>query len=228
MKEFLHFSVLVCGLVMLHLGALGQDPFNDLLQNRPASKNLTPELIRELQENNPVEYLKKKHLYTRSFDVGLINCNNCEVDYFDLFNISLFDVDEFENNRLTYDSFEFDYKGKYQISLHSNKELLVAYNSIESSMASGRKQGLPKLDLEKQSLIDAYEVYKNDLEIYRSNNPSNYDELLNNRYVIKISFSELENYSQERLDSVLNHEGGYLIVKEHPTGSLMKEKGTSW
>ena len=213
---------------MLHFGAFSQDPMSDLLQHRPADKNLTAPVIRDLKVNDPVEYEKQKFYYTGSFEVEDLTCNSCEVDYFDLFNLSLFDVSKFEEQRQHYDKVEFDFKGRYRITLHSRKELLWKYSEIEGSMAAERSLALPELDLSKLDVDAAYEAYKVDLNAFRMSNGSYYSELYNDKSVIKISFEELKLYSESRRESVLINAKGYIITDESYNGLLRgEEQGNS-
>ncbi len=213
MKQFLHFSVFICGLVLFHFEAQAQDPYNDITQNRPAIKNLTADGIRDLIEKNPVELEKMKYLFTRSFDVELIDCSSCEIDYVDLFNISLFDVTEYSSVRLRNEVYEFDFKNKYHITLHSDKEILLNYTAIESSFNTEKVSSEAPKFLLKGDLVASYSDYKVELDQFKRSNREAYEAMIENNNVLKISAEEFLSFPEAKRESVLNHSNGYLIIE---------------
>ena len=197
------------------------DPYNDMTQNRPLVRNITSEGLAILMENNPVEYEKTKYLYTRSFDVAISGCKGCEVDYRELFNDYLFDVTEFDVNRLADDKYTFEYKEHYVVSLQSKKELEAAYSEIEATHIEASIQGLPEIVINHGDIDSAFAIYSQELIQFMNEDLELYEQIYSSKYVIKISLDEFKSLPQERRDSVLNNEWGYLIIDGNVSGALI-------
>lgn len=217
--------LLVC-LLTISLFSNAQNPLEDPYNNRPLVKNITTPVLKDLEVNQPVEFEKLKYRYINSFDVERIHCDNCKVDYFEFFNLYLFDIEDFEDQREKTVDVSFIYKEKYEVTLYSKKKVSTAYASIiadhDNQMVNMLPTQLPTYNNTGSPTSD-YQAYSAALLQYQTDYPEDYSKHISLNGFLTISYQEFYAMPENRQESVLNNPQGYVILQNHPVGAIETE-----
>lgn len=200
-------------LIWLSSGVFSQNAYEDIRYNRAVLRYYTgPELV-QLETESPIEYEKLKYYFVNSFSVVRTDCESCEVDFTEFFNIDLFNVRDFENIRLEDDVIEINYRDKYKVTLYSKKSVRVKYDEIESTLAEMRiaSASLPEYVNTGDPTQD-YNTYRSQLEHFASNNIDDFEIHTSKQGFLVITFTEFMSLPAARQNSVLNHPSGYMII----------------
>jgi hypothetical protein len=181
-----------------------QNSIDSVNFNRAIHKSWGGDKIRFFAQQNP-EYIKKGlYYFNHSFEVNLKDCPTCDVDLYNLINLELFNVSEFEANRKADERFQFTYKD-YVISLHSKQELENYLGESIPSFTSGSSYTtFPEFDFEDMS-AQKLEQYSSSCSFYIQNYKTNYRERIlapNYRFIL---LEEIKDLSQEEIDSLVEN-----------------------
>lgn len=189
--------------VIFAFSTSGQNAYDTPQKNRIIIKYFPGHSLDEYQQNNPVLYDQLGRYFVQSYSVERIDCANCPVDYDQFFNHDLFDVRQFEGQRLANNTVEINYRDKYRITLLSGEDLLTLLDgqTPESMIITT----FP-------SWQGDYENYKKEVLRWSILFPEAYRTFTKSTDVLKISISEFSNLPGNKVSSVLSHPGGYLII----------------
>lgn len=189
--------------VLFAISSTGQTALDTPQKNRIIIKYFPGHALNEFQQNNPVLFDQLRRYFVASFSVERIDCANCPVDYDQLFNYDLFDVRQFEAQRAEHSTVELNYRNKYRITLLSKTDLMTVIDGQTPETMFIKT--FPKWGGD-------YEVYKNEVYRWSLLFPEAYRTFTTAPDLLKISISEFSNLPGNKVQNVLSHPGGYLII----------------
>lgn len=183
--------------------------------NRAFHKLFTGDELSEIVDEDPVRMQRLNFYLTQSFNVELLNCSECEVDYEDLFNHSLFNMYENEALRLTDENYEFVYRGKYKITLlplnHVSAE--IGNISIYELINGIPYRDFPVWVLTGDDDVD-FQNYKDEVRTWSEDFPKEYKALLASTGILKVRFTQFKELTNERKSMLLQSENGCFIIDD--------------
>ena len=216
---FITFLVVSCSV-------LAQNPVNDPYNHRIIVREISTPVLKSMESNNPVKFEQIKYYYSQSFSAELIDCSSCPIDYFDLFNLNLFNVKDYEDQREELSSVSFEFNDKYTITLYSKKAVELAYSDIrteiETALAASLNSSLPSYVITGDTISD-YQNYKTALLQYQSDFPEDYQLLISRTGFLTISIEEFNPLPPNKKTAFINNAKGYVILDDYPVGGLTSQ-----
>lgn len=180
--------------------------------NRIFAKHFTFDQLSQTFENSPEVYNAVEYYFKESFTAHLTDCESCPLDLDHLLNYQIFDVYQFESQRLDEQEFELIYRD-YTITLLPKN---VVYSELAGMLPTDLVNYIAPRDfpsMEMSGDLDAaYLIYKEEVYAWAKDFPSDYRTLTNSPDLLKISIRDLTLMDSARRSLVLNHDGGYLII----------------
>ncbi|MEX2483749.1 MAG: hypothetical protein WED10_04295 [Brumimicrobium sp.] len=184
--------------------------FSDV--NRAIVKYFESKKLNAIASENPEIFEAIKFYFKESFEVEMIDCESCQIDFDEFFNFDLYDMYEHESKRLSEEVYSFDYKEKYRVTLLSESEIAA---SLEGKAPRELLTFIPSRPLpewESTGNEDKdYETYKTKLRKWSLDFPEKYKELFTSGEVKIVSIDNFLAADASRQNSILNNSGGYII-----------------
>ncbi len=181
--------------------------------NRAFHKLFTGDELSTIIDEDPLRMERLNFYLIQSFNVELVSCGECEVDYEDLFNHSLFNMYENEALRLADETYEFVYRGKYRIRL---LPLNVVSTEIGNISIYELVHGVPYRDFPVWVLTGNDDVdftnYKAQVYNWSEDFPKEFKAILTSTDMIKIRFTQFKELSSERKEMLIQSENGCFII----------------
>lgn len=151
------------------------------------------------------------YYFNHSYSVSNQSCSGCSLDSVHFYNKLLFDIREFEHNRLQTETRTVEYKG-YNIELKS-KEVVQAQLGTFSIEQMGELRALRPLPKFKYtgSLEADYASYNRELEKWIRDFPEEYRTLTSSDGLIRVKLEQYPLLADER--KVLLETVDYIIIK---------------
>lgn len=186
---------------------------SSLLVNRAVLRHFPGQELAKMQTQDSVKFNQIKYYFTQSFNVEIANCDSCEVDYNKLFNRDLFNITEFESLRQLNSNYTFLFKKNYQITLLSKQVTETQMDGLPTTSVLNLKifEKFPEWIDTGNGQTD-YKNYKRAIDKWSRKFPQNYREMTNNSALLKISISEFLALPQNKKNTVLSNNDGYLII----------------
>lgn len=203
------------GCLATTLFSFGVQAQNNIEFNRSFHRLFTGEELSQLQSDDVPRLEKINYYLTESFSVTLLDCDNCIVNSDELFNFDLFNVFDFESNRLPNSESTFIYKEKYAIQLKSFEELSEHIGDITPyELINGIPlREFPEWD-SNSSLEQNYANYKAEIVQWSIDFPNEFRQKMNNSSLLKIRKEAFLELSEERKESLNLLPNGFVIVDE--------------
>ncbi len=207
------YLVATCFILMCFI-SFSQTTSSDVAHlNRAFHKLFTGDELSEIIDEDPVRMERLNYYLTQSFNVELVSCSECEVDYEDLFNHSLFNMYENEGLRLTNEPYEFVYRDTYRITL-------LPLNSVNAEIDNVSIyeliHGLPYREFPVWVFTGDDDVdfqnYKDEVRSWSEDFPKEYKAMLAANNMLKIRFAQFKELAHERKLMLLESENGCFIV----------------
>lgn len=209
MNRFLAVISIVFFLGMWNL-SIAQNALENPYQNRAILRHYTGGQLSQIEEQSPGEFEKIKFYYLHSFQVTMLDCDTCAVDYDTFFNLDLFDVTNFEALRLTNTAASFDFKEIYHVQLKSQLELNATFSSIQTQYQEDLRP-LPDW-IDTGSPEQDYAAYKAELNHWAVDFPEEFRQITSSRELFKVRIADFLSATPERRTYIMNHPWGYMIV----------------
>ena len=175
-------------------------------------RHYTPLRWNHIFENSPEVYTAINYYFKESFEVEMLNCSECTVDFSVLFNIDLFDVYAYESQRLDDENFTFDHK-QYIITLLPKS---TVYPQLQGLLPTELVNYVAPRDFPIFQLTNDdyahYLEYKQQVYAWAKDFPEQYRTMTSADNLLKISIRDFADLAAERKAVVLNHSDGYLII----------------
>ncbi|MDX2359534.1 MAG: hypothetical protein QNK23_01920 [Crocinitomicaceae bacterium] len=204
------YSALLCVVLSaLPLFSTAQTAFDSPLLNRSVLRHFPGEQLKQIELNDPERFGAIHTYFTQSFSVELISCKNCALDYNTFFNQELFDVSNYETQRLETEPVSFEFNDRYLVTLLPKENLSSVLGGI--GLQGLFAPQLPKWLSTGNDLID-YKKYKQSVEEWASTYPEEYRRITRSESLYKISIDAFLALAEERKEHVLSQPGGYLLI----------------
>ena len=204
--------IIVFGFLMLNYFVGFSQSASDVPHlNRAFHKLFTGDELSTIIDEDPLRMERLNFYLTQSFTVELVNCSECEVDYEDLFNHSLFNMYENEALRLADETYEFVYRGKYRIRLLPSNVMSTEIGNISIYELI---HGIPFRDFPVWVISgnDDIDFQKAEVYSWSEDFPKEYKAILTSTNMLKIRYTQFKELSNERKVMLLQSENGCFII----------------
>lgn len=153
------------------------------------------------------------YYFYASFEVSNLNCDTCVIDKTKLFNVHLFDVSEFESQRLQDESVTIVFKQRFSITLHSLEQVDDALDgkSIAELLTYTTPRPFPVWEEVTGDDDQDYALYKEKVYDWARDFPFQYRAMTNSPDLFKLSIKSFKELVPMRREVLLNMEL-YLII----------------
>lgn len=202
-------------LSLLFFTSNAQTEFDASQLNRAIMREFNGEELQDLIENDLDRLNKLVYYFSHSFSVENTDCQGCIVDYNDLFNLSLFNVQDFESQRLEGEESTFLFKEKYSITLFPRTTVISLIGGITPfELIHGIPERPFPLWISTNNDQSDFDAYKSELILWSADFPEMFLEKKNAANVLKVRFMQFVEMTNDQKNAVLTFPGGYLIVDE--------------
>lgn len=183
--------------------------------NRAILREFNGEQLQTFMDTDPQRLEKITLYFNESFHVEDYTCSECPVDYTDLFNISLFNVYDYEEERLDDHESSIIFKDKYLITLLSKSDLNTMLDGITPfELINGLPERLfPSWTSTTSNNLD-FENYKTEVIDWSNDFPKQFLAIKKSPNVLKMRFSQFAEMTSDEKNAVLSFPGGYIIVDD--------------
>jgi hypothetical protein len=210
LKLFNHYSFLVV-FFFACAPLFAQSDFEG--NTRILSKHIKAEKLEEIKNTSSEVYNKIMYYFYASFEVSNLNCDTCAIDKTKLFNVHLFDVSEFEDQRLQNEAVTIVFKQRFTITLHSLTQVddQLDGKSIAELLAHTNPRPFPVWEEVTGDDDQDYTLYKERVYDWARDFPFQYRALTNSPDLFKLSIQNFKALTSSRREMVLNMDS-YLII----------------
>lgn len=206
-------QVIFLSLFMFTSNAQSEFDVNQL--NRAIMREFNGDQLQDLMDNDLQRLNKLCYYFSHSFLVEDISCPECIVDYNELFNLALFNVQDVESERLDNEEVTILFKEKYSITLLPKS---VVYSSIGGISPFELIHGITERPfptwISTNSDQSDFEIYKTELQLWSADFPELFIEKKKAANVLKVRFAQFMEMTNAQKEAVLTFPGGYIIVDE--------------
>lgn len=158
---------------------------------------------------------KVMYYFTQSFQVAQIDCANCPIDYETFFNNDVFNVYQYESQRLPSAPVTLNYRDKYVITLAPADEVTAHIGGITVfELIRGIPfRPLPVWVSTGNDDVD-FQQYKTSLLAWKNDFPQEYKELRKSPGLLKIRYIQFHEMTPEQRTAILSQSNAYLIVDD--------------
>lgn len=189
----------------------GQNPIDNLSLNRAPLRYYSGVQLNSMSTSNSVHYDQLKYYFTNSFTVVPLKCTGCSVDANEFYNYDLFNIVEWESNRLPQSGYEFSYRDKYLVTLKPKNDVESALGRPIIGLLYKELRPLPKYVDTGNSAAD-YEQYQLEIKRWSLDFPEEYRQLTSERRLIKVHIADYLEMPQERKDYLNEGDNFYLLI----------------
>lgn len=183
--------------------------------NRSIMRHFSGEQLQALIENDSARLNKITLYFNESFEVKDYNCLECVVDKKDLFDISLFNIVDYETERKANEEISFVFKEKYLITLLSKTELNNLLGGITPfELIHGiAERAFPIWDSTGNDQLD-FNNYKTEMQLWSTDFPKQFLAKKKAATTLKVRFVQFTEMTNEEKNAVLSFPGGYIIIDD--------------
>lgn len=182
--------------------------------NRAVLRYFDTERMQELL-SNPERVAKVMYYFTHSFQVTLVDCNNCPIDYEVFYNTDLFNMYQYENQRLPSAPVTLNYRDKYVVTLAPADEVAANLGGITPFELI---RGIPYRPLPTWVATgnDDYDFqqYKTALIAWKTDFPQDFKQLKKSKELVKIRYVQFRAMNADQRAAMLSQSPAYLIVDD--------------
>lgn len=202
-------------LSLLFFTSNAQTEFDVNQLNRAIMREFNGDELQDLMENDLDRLEKLVYYFSHSFSVENLDCQECIVDYNDLFNLSLFNIQDFESQRLENEESTFLFLEKYSITLFP---LTVVTENIGGMTPFELIHGIPERAFPSWVSTNNeqadFDTYKSELILWSADFPEKFLEKKKAPNVLKVRFAQFVEMTNDQKNAVLTFPGGYIIVDD--------------
>lgn len=186
-----------------------ESPYN----NRAILRHYPSATLIDLQQNDPSKLDLIMYYFNESYDVQLMDCAHCDIDYDVLLNQEMFNIVNFEHLRQPAEEVLISFKEDlYLITLHPTQAVQSNLGTVPiTEILSLKANPLPQWVSTGDNELD-YATYKRALTKWAMNNPEKYRELTNGNGLIKIQISEFLILPEDKQIALSSNAQGYIII----------------
>ncbi len=207
------FQVIFVSLMTFTLSAQSAYDFTQV--NRAVMRHFNGEQLQSMMDTEPERLELVTRYFNQSFQVEVYNCSQCEVDFKNLFDISLFNISDFEDQRLDEQEISIAYKDEYLITLLSKSDMSTLLNGqTPFELIYGLpERPFPTWESLANDQVD-FENYKAELLTWSNDFPKQYREKKKSPNVLKVRFVQFTEMTNAERNAVFTFPGGYIIADD--------------
>lgn len=210
----LKHAAIVATLLLTLSTSFAQSALESPYYNRAILRYYSPTTLMALEQNDASKLEMLMYYFNQSYDVRLIACPECAIDYDVLLNQEVFNIVNFEHLRLPTEEVRFSFKESvYEIILHPVN--LVQSNlgaiPLAAILTQQASNPLPEWISTGDNDLD-YATYKRALTTWAVKHPEKYRELTNGTGLIKIQITEFLNLPDDKRTALSSNAQGYIII----------------